>query len=930
MPNLCEEIVDEDITIRLPAVNLMGKMFTSKESQLHLDYPHLFEGEFLSRFSDVDTNIRLLLSKISGEILLNHHSTKKEINYKLTERLRDPDDKVRTQIVDTVCNVAEIDDSLIEIDLMKEVSGRCRDKRTPLRLHAMNRVAKLYRHVKQKELTTEKPWTNEQELKFGWIPANILQYSISMEDPGHRMYTEILFYDDLLPNDSSLRTQTLFDIYSSMDSNDRKLFDHFVTRKLSFRNGVKKLLEGKNEKINNQFIAILTDYLPDKNIGKTFWKNYKKYSSDIHDFIYEVFHTISNFNDVSLLKNKLNELKSLNEDEKTYVDFILKRCSMNLLTQEQIIVLLEWVISLFNEKEEDRDMKRIYDCLSLIYLFVKKFPELINEQSRGCLATILEKDESKSNILSLKILQYSKITSNKLDKSDLKLKSLLLTFLNNDSAVEAKYASKCISSLFQSDSFDIFEDQFTNLTKELDCKNQKLPCVLSTISFIAKKYPKIYSEKSLYIIDFVIDEIIMKNFGEAKSGHYDNPSLEVEIKKSGIDLLVSHLDYLSSNSHDNVEADTDSSKIINILFDIIEVKGEVSLLDSNRTGYTVRLDKISQAHFRLAAAIALIRIACKSRYISQISKINRLCQLAILSRDENRRVREDFEASLTKYLSKLKLSNSFYSLLLLFVGDEDKDIACNARRDISISFKYLKKSLLSTSINGELNMEAKEAPILFPEYTLPTLILLLSRWPDFDNLYPQFNPFQKIIFAYFDEVTQDSDNYSFFLQLLRKIKQRRDFENLESNNPLIICDICTAVLNNCAETRSFSTMPFPGKIFIPQFFSTVHHSIQDKEMDYCTLLLPYDFKLSVKGARSFSPSKSSKKLQGDSLYSDDEMEIDTEKSKPTTTKRSRTEQKTPEPRKRRKTSNEKENIPTEKEVESPPKSSAKKRKRIAL
>lgn len=70
---------DEDITMRTGVIQLLGEMFSAKESSLVTDFQSVFE-EFLSRFSDKETKIRTYMVKIAAQIVEYHPTTIKMID----------------------------------------------------------------------------------------------------------------------------------------------------------------------------------------------------------------------------------------------------------------------------------------------------------------------------------------------------------------------------------------------------------------------------------------------------------------------------------------------------------------------------------------------------------------------------------------------------------------------------------------------------------------------------------------------------------------------------------------------------------------------------------------------------------------------------------------------------------------------------------
>ena len=136
MPTIASQLKDEDVQIRSAIISLLSKMFSSKESTLIQDYNEIF-NEFLGRFNDIDSTIRIHMVKSMIEITKNHSNQFEfeKINKFLLDRIMDQDEKVRRNAVETVIEIELFSNKLISIELLKQIGERTRDKKDQLRIY---------------------------------------------------------------------------------------------------------------------------------------------------------------------------------------------------------------------------------------------------------------------------------------------------------------------------------------------------------------------------------------------------------------------------------------------------------------------------------------------------------------------------------------------------------------------------------------------------------------------------------------------------------------------------------------------------------------------------------------------------------------------------------------------------------------------------
>jgi hypothetical protein len=75
------------------------------------------------------------------------------------------------------------------------------------------------------------------------------------------------------------------------------------------------------------------------------------------------------------------------------------------------------------------------------------------------------------------------------------------------------------------------------------------------------------------------------------------------------------------------------------------------------------------------------------------------------------------------------------------------------------------------------------------------------------------------LFSYFDAcLGEKGENFSFFHQLITKLKARRDVLQMDTERVQMLCDLASAVLNAKSSEGKYIISIYPGKIFIPSYF----------------------------------------------------------------------------------------------------------------
>ncbi|MED6112773.1 hypothetical protein PIB30_064706 [Stylosanthes scabra] len=107
IPSLIEELLADQVDVRIKAVNLVGKLFALSEQLVAQKYHDLFV-EFLERFSDKSVDVRISALQCSKAIYAAkpYGAESDKIISAVEDRLLDFDDRVRMQAVLVACDIS--------------------------------------------------------------------------------------------------------------------------------------------------------------------------------------------------------------------------------------------------------------------------------------------------------------------------------------------------------------------------------------------------------------------------------------------------------------------------------------------------------------------------------------------------------------------------------------------------------------------------------------------------------------------------------------------------------------------------------------------------------------------------------------------------------------------------------------------------------
>ncbi|KAF9896479.1 hypothetical protein BX616_007378, partial [Lobosporangium transversale] len=184
IPQLEEELKLTDVTIRILATKSLGEMFAEKTSQLVTQYESTWKT-WLQRRNDKIPQVRIVWIESLVNIIKAHGSLSKELSEGLSEKLVDPDEKVRAVACKTIGEF-DYETSLhhIQKNTLIQVGHRCRDKKKSVSREAIQTLSVLYNQAYPEIRDSDKHFTV-------WLDA-VRNLACALDDKGRTGFLSVL------------------------------------------------------------------------------------------------------------------------------------------------------------------------------------------------------------------------------------------------------------------------------------------------------------------------------------------------------------------------------------------------------------------------------------------------------------------------------------------------------------------------------------------------------------------------------------------------------------------------------------------------------------------------------------------------------------------------------------------------------------------
>ncbi|XP_031550354.1 sister chromatid cohesion protein PDS5 homolog A-like isoform X2 [Actinia tenebrosa] len=828
LPQLEFKLKSPDVEERLAVTKLLAQMFSDPASDLATENKSLWNC-YIGRYHDINVDVRIECVKEAKHFLLHHQELAQDITEKLCSRSRDPDERVRQEVVTVTCEAAVENIKCISDTLFDEVCERMRDKKWHVRREALTCLGKLY-----KKCTTGPTADPQASKKLSWLPSKLLKgyYQNMVED---RLCVERVLSGCLVP--VSLQTQErmkrLMSVYTKLDHHAVEAFNILLKCQSNVRADLAALVElsekektEENNSLMMSHVITLARALPEPFKAQ---ENLKKLQSMLVEAkTRDLFKICINpdsgcpavFKAVSDIVVKLGSRNHILETVKALLD----RAAPVMVDASCVKVLLSIVKNIIEglgeeddefDEQDDSDTTKVIKGMKLLVVLSGIFPSHFkNTECYETLLVLLKHQDQEIVNYALHILSNVGEGMESVDKEVVQYyQPVLSKFACKGTPQQVKYAMKSISKIFK-DPTSLFERIFARVLENLDYDYPLLLSHLTALAQIAVLAPSIFETKQKAIIrDFVVKELLVKDRSTVEESDSQGDeewcddcdvTRETQAKVKGIKLMVRWLQGLQGNHMNS------ALPVLRLLCTLLAHGG-----DLQNNGCVCSHDC---SRLRLAAACGILKIAQELHY-DEVIALEHFQQLALTLQDFCVEVRNTFTKKLQKALESLKLPLEYLGIFALAASETDKDRKAKIRqmisRNVTIRREYLKHHSAAQACSHSL----------LPEYALPAVIHLLAHHPDFKpKEHDSLVKFKDYLWFFMEPILSNkTENAGLLKKIVETIKQTKDAQNpddQDANEALYtVCDLTYGLIINKASGLVMEEFPgnpvLPKKMFLP-------------------------------------------------------------------------------------------------------------------
>lgn len=699
--------VEEDVFREL-TVRSIGKMISVIPSRVSFVKDHFATWKaWMGRVIDKSAAIRIAWVQSTPAIITNRTDIVTEVAKNLSDKLSDPDEKVRIAAcaaigelsVDTIA--AKLDKSF-SFDVLFE---RLRDKKPQVRQEAFKVVGKLYKNAYPQ---IEKGDSVYIKL-FAQIPQKVFD-QVYLNDKEVNELIDICLNSYIFASESDDmgRATRLLTIITHLEENGRSAFNAIIKRQFTL----------------SKYLALIVSMIKDKNadrsqlnniikyIGATFADNSRAESllvdivegkndqQHVQKYLPAAINPESNYNTVT------KSIKSIltKEHDKLYhhtAQILLYRTAFLILNRSTIIPIVE-----ISRESSNKLTSTAHELLKSIS---ESQPALMRNHVSDLIIAI-ESGEvgTQSNTDTLKATNLLADRFPEMIPQTLKFFKTLVRFATEGSVGEAIEVIKLIS--FSDNKNKYFEEvakHVVNLNKE----NPLLATYLAAISELYKRAPAIPERDSRQIFRF-ISELLSdtKREGTPNDPEWvDDKDFDIEGQAKVLTLGI-YVNRLMKAIKDTKEIESFARVVFTLLASIIGNVGEL-----------VRTDKVSpefyKSRLRLEAGLQFLTLAT-SRTTQRLIRPQEVTKLAYIVQDSALEVRKRFIHKLLQYWSSMMIPNRFLPLVFMTAFEKNRDM-------YHYVSTWIRARAERNHIRAKEDPSNKEPDLMALEFSLPAFIHMI-------------------------------------------------------------------------------------------------------------------------------------------------------------------------------------------------------------
>lgn len=829
IPNLTQELVSDQVDVRLKAVQLLGRLFALPGQHVAKEYRQLF-SEFIKRFTDKAVEVRLAMIECVKACLKANPSESEatEILAGLDDRILDNEEIIRLHAVTAICDVAKQNLKWIPVSIITHIAERLRDKKVLVRKEAFQRLAEVYRTYCTK--CYEGVASSDKHLE--WIPSRLVRCCYDKDVKEFRPAAlEILLSENLFPRQLSVleRTRHWIALYEAFEEMDKRALARVLLQKQRLQENMSEYLSlrqnGKEldtEDMQRLFKAMSLAFVDDHKAEENFQKLHNMKDKKIFKALAQLLDLSTSFTQCEEINDDLLKRIGESHPQHEFMRVLALRCSFRIFGKEHVKALLEEVTS--NTHFSNKDTMAA--GLSLLAEFSGFFPFLIQDVKEDLFSLLLEGDDIIKERVADILARAGSSICGQIDDSQGSVELTLQKICLEGSRKQAKYAVSALAALNVDGGFKALSILYGCLTECLQENNPHLATVLQSLSCIAQHAITVFETQEDDIVRFVVRTLLRRisvaEAGHTKDAEWESISPVCRLKIFGLKMLVKS--FLPHKEYPRKRL----KGLLGLLLKLCQ-HGEITESPGS--------SEIERAHLRFAAAKGILRLA--RRLDGQIPPL--LYHSCVLTaQDPCMFVRQRLLIKIHQYLKDHTLSHRYASAYALFASDSSKEVIADAKHSLADFVEGCHRELRLQQKSDAGQTDA--IPITYhPEYVLTYLVHVLAHHPSFpspeSNIADAYEPFYRILLFFLRAlVHQESegigkrdavDNLPAIFSIFRTLNKAEDaVEEKKTLNLHIVCDLGMVIAKELGRSRLHSDT-FPGLIPLPSSFYKVREDAGD-------------------------------------------------------------------------------------------------------
>ncbi|KAI8816533.1 armadillo-type protein [Fimicolochytrium jonesii] len=830
IPLLEEELKVEYTNVRTLATKVLGEMFSVPGSKLAEKYPQVWKS-WVGRRNDKHAAVRLAWVEWTLPILRNHVDLAAELNAGLKEKCIDPDEKVRTAVLNLLANLDVLSAHNISAELLVTAGSRMKDKRAHVRDVTVDALAKVF-NLKYSEIVDSTAGEAAAVTKYAWISGEILDL-LYLEDPGFKVIVEKALFEQICPPtvDDALRSDRLLNVAVFWTNRQLKAFVNVLDRQAKMMQATAAYLD-QCEKYNGgimdddtehqqteTFLGHCITYLASR------FPEPKKAASHLQKFakandgrLYKLLRGMMDLQSdyKQLVKNVKEVTKRLDQLGGAIMEtfaILLRRISLTVVTKSTIPHLVE-KIQQSRRNPNDKQAQNLGRVAETLLKYISTvFPALYRSNIEQFTQLLQDSDDDALVADSLDALaRFTRVFPEEAP-NDSTSRAKLVRFALEGTPQQAKNAVVVLAHIRQSEAEDDCRSVLETIMENLNFENEKLTTHMTALAQFARHSPGLFEAHYPAVSTFIVKDVLLVNRRKAAEDDVDwveLEDLETEgvIKILGLKVLTKRLIALAAGANGETSMTTTAFTpeiavpILKLIRRLLISEGEIVATRDTSLPF--------QAHLRLTAGIALLKLAKQPSYAtttSSVIDVKDTHRLALVMQDPIYQVRHAFVDKLMLYLSTQAVQFEYMTVLMLAAHEPEVELRNRVKTFLTRKAKMLRAT---DETNGG---DSGNASLV--EHTLVKFLHLLAHHPDFGTEVDDLMMFAVYV-EFFLECVANADNASFLYYVASKLKTVRDLWSESSDNLYILSDLTQLLIQEKATHANWSLPSYPGRVHLPK------------------------------------------------------------------------------------------------------------------